>query len=589
MPPDFISRDRFTDVEAFALAAPPTLTRLEPQGTLGDPRPGIEARVHDPLWLLGRQWQLGEFEGEDAGTPLTVRAVTRTVAVDRWAPGAGVNGRAFGRDQRDLLEPLVEAEPVTDESPGLRARAEAAAALLAALDDAGLGSRRADFVGACPLDFSPDNHPDGDHAGLDPAWTRLVRLLRGRGMADAEAICQEFEDAGGGLPPWLGDADAAESAALLALVGPWQAWYRAEVSPMIGGEDAWVGDRLEYRFRIAAGGTVLEAPAHGGGDIDWHSFDAARADAPLAEPPQAPAPPADERRVHALLATPLRYPGMPTDRLWEMEDAQVNLGLVEAEPWDLARLLVAEFALTYGNDWLVVPVDVPFGSLTTIESLTYTTTFGERFVVRPTAAVSPDARWRMFAITAADGVALDGLLVPPGAVEVHDGPVFEEVLFMRDEMANMAWAVERSVQGPSGIARNRARERDDPKPGPVGPVKTAALDYLLQTGVPGRWIPYLPRSPEYRAIELVQGRVPAADGSLPPPLGVLLNRADTKALKDAEIPREGVTVRRQPSVTRLADGSYVRWTTRRTSVGRGGGASGLAFDGAPSRKARPNS
>ena len=185
MPSDFINRNRFTDVEAFALAAPPTLTRLEPQATLGDPRPGIEARVHDPLWLLGRQWQLGEFEGEDAGTPLTVRVVTRTVAVDRWAPGADVTGRAFGREQRDLLEPLVEAEPVIEEAPGLRARAEAAAALLAALDDAGLSNRRADFVGACPLDFTPGVHPDGDHASLDPTWMRLVRLLRGRGMADA--------------------------------------------------------------------------------------------------------------------------------------------------------------------------------------------------------------------------------------------------------------------------------------------------------------------------------------------------------------------------------------------------------------------
>ena len=44
--------------------------------------------------------------------------------------------------------------------------------------------------------------------------------------------------------------------------------------------------------------------------------------------------------VAALLASPLRYPGMPADRLWEMEDKQVNLGLIEAEPWDVARLLV---------------------------------------------------------------------------------------------------------------------------------------------------------------------------------------------------------------------------------------------------------
>src|SRR6201999_3766543 len=123
-----------------------------------------------------------------------------------------------------------------------------------------------------------------------------------------------------------------------------------------------------------------------------HTFDAAGAGAPLAEPPDAPPMAAEAVEVHALLATPLRYPGMPADRLWEMEDAQVTLALAEAEPWDLARLLVAEFALTYGNDWLVVPLDVPFGSLTTVESVLYTTTFGERFVVAPTAQVSPDGR-----------------------------------------------------------------------------------------------------------------------------------------------------------------------------------------------------
>ncbi len=585
MPPDFITTDRFSAFEAFALAAPPTLTRLEPQSATGDPRPGIEARVHDPLWLLGRQWQLGEFEGEDAGTPITVRAVTRTVAVDRWAVGAAPQGRAFGRAARDLLEPLIEAEPVAAPAPGLRARAEAAAVLLSALDDAGLGAMRGVIAANCPLDLDADHYPDGGHAAFDAQWLRLVRLLKGRGLADGELICQAFE-AAGGLPPWLLAAGAGQT--VLDATLPWMTWYRAEVSPPAGGDDAWVGERLEYRFRIGAGDTVLDAPAHGGGEIDWHTFDAAPAGAPLAEPQDAPPVPPEERRVHALVATPLRYPGMPADRLWEMEDAQVNLGLVEAEPWDLARLLVAEFALTYGNDWLVVPLDVPFGSLTSVESLIYTTTFGEHFLVRPTAAASPDARWRMFTITSAEGQAIDGLLVPPGAVAVHDGPPIEDVLFLRDEMANLAWAVERAVQGPSGAARDRGRERDNPKPQPAGPVASAQLDYLLQTGVPGRWIPYLPVSSGYKAINLVQGRIPAADGSLPPPLGVTLNRADTRVLKDAEVPREGISVKRAPSVTRLADGTYVRWTTRRTSVGRGGGASGLAFDGARSRKPRPN-
>ncbi|MGI8457662.1 MAG: hypothetical protein ACR2LI_06085 [Propionibacteriaceae bacterium] len=595
---DFITTDRLVQLEVLAYRFPPSWTRLEPQSTSGDPRPGIEARVHDPLWLLGRQWQLGELEGEDAGTPLAVRVVTTTTPVDRWAAGDDPTTHPLGT--HDLLEPLVEAEgpPALDRGPGLRARAEAGSALVAALADLGLDdfpALRQALTDHAALDLDPAAHPDGEHAALDPTWLRLTRLLTGRGVVDGELACRALEEAAGSLPAWAVLGSAVDAAAALTGWQQWADWYRADVAPVAPQPDAWVGDRLEYRFRIAAGSTVLDAPAHGGGEIGWHSFDAAP-DAVLT-PAAGADPPPVERRVHALLASPLRYPGMPADRLWELEDNQVNLGLVQAEPWDLARLLVAEFALTYGNDWLVVPLDVPYGSLTTVESVLYTTTFGERFVVRPTDEVSPDGHWQMYAVTApptrgpgaelVPGAAIDGLLIPPGAVAVRDGAPYEEVLFLRDAMANLAWAVERQVQGPSGLARDRGREATAPSPGP-GEVATATLDYLLQSSVPQRWIPYLPRTSGYRSIELVQGAMTDAEQNLIRPEGRLLTAGDVQTIKDAEIPREGVAVRRVPSVTRRADGGYVCWTTRRVTVGRGEGSSQLAFDGARPRKPHPN-
>ena len=33
----------------------------------------LPARIADPLWMLARQWQSGEFQAEDAGTPLQVK------------------------------------------------------------------------------------------------------------------------------------------------------------------------------------------------------------------------------------------------------------------------------------------------------------------------------------------------------------------------------------------------------------------------------------------------------------------------------------------------------------------------------------
>lgn len=590
---DFITTNKFSVIDSFALTKPPTWTRLEPQSTAGDPRPGVEARVHDPLWMLGRQWQLGEFEGEDAGTPLTMRVVTRTKSVDRWAPAPRdgqdadeVEVRPLGSAPQDVLEPFVEGEPVEVSSPGLRARAEAGAALLSAIEEAGLGKHRATIVARCPLDRNPLSHPGGDQAPLDPQWLRLIRMLDGAAMVDAENFCEAIE-AAGGLPAWLAPGEAAARVALLNVINPWLAWYRAEVSPAPGGEDSWIGERLEYRFSIGVGDTVLAAPAHDGGDIEWYTFDPAPG-AALAQPPEGERG-EETRIVHALLSSPLRYAGMPADRLWEMEDAQANLGVVETEPWDLARLLVAEFALTYGNDWVVLPVDVPFGSLTTVESVIYTNTFGERFVVKPTTQVSPDGHWRMFTVADGTGASVDGLLIPPGAVAVQDGPPIEEVLFLRDEMANMAWAVERAVQGPSGSSRDRARERDGVPSFGRGPVQKAQLDYQLQSSVPGRWIPFLPRTSGYRAVDLLQGTMTRPDGTPIHPLGRTLKRADLAKLKDAEVPREGVLVRRQFSMTRRADGSYLRWKSRRVSVGRGEGASQLAFDSAIPRKARPNS
>lgn len=66
--------------------------------------------------------------------------------------------------------------------------------------------------------------------------------------------------------------------------------------------------------------------------------------------------------------------------------------------------------------------------------------------------------------------------------------------------------------------------------------------------------------------------MPDAAGRAVDPLGALLTAGGVSSLKDAEVPREGVTVRRQPSMTRR----------------HGEGASRLAFDSATPRKPRPN-
>ena len=61
--------------------------RLEPQPSAGDVDGGIAARVYDPLWLLARQWQVGEFQAEDGGTPVVARWRAQVAPLRRYHLG----------------------------------------------------------------------------------------------------------------------------------------------------------------------------------------------------------------------------------------------------------------------------------------------------------------------------------------------------------------------------------------------------------------------------------------------------------------------------------------------------------------------
>ena len=172
------------------------------------------------------------------------------------------------------------------------------------------------------------------------------------------------------------------------------------------------------------------------------------------------------------------------------------------------------------------------------------------------------------------GTTVPGLLVAPTALGSLEGRALEEVLFLRDEMANMAWAVERVVQSRNGDPRSRGDE-ERPVNGVQDMLDKTELQYLLQTQVPRHWIPMVPIATGVGTIALRKGTMAEEDLSL----GVLLAPTPL-TIQDEEIPREGVQVRRVPALARDATGRYLRWITRRARIGRGEGSSGLAYDGA---------
>src|SRR5262249_12417460 len=163
------------------------------------------------------------------------------------------------------------------------------------------------------------------------------------------------------------------------------------------------------------------------------------------------------------------YPGMPAVRFWEFEDARVDFGAVDAGPEDLVRMLLIEFAISFGNDWFVMPVELPVGSLCRASMLAVTNTFGERYIIRSSNAMGgPFAAWRMFQLSSPPqpGTAsvitdanADLFFVAPALPQTLESVPVEEVMLLRDEMANMAWAVERVIESPVERPLNRFEQQ----------------------------------------------------------------------------------------------------------------------------------
>ncbi len=549
----------------------PPWTRLEPQSVSGDPTPGLEARVHDPLWLLARQWQLGEFPGRRRRHP-------PSWSTSRRAPSPSPRGSPAISTPRTPpptvpqgipLDPLVEQEPTPEGAHRPPPAREAGAYLVELLADAGFDGRDA-LVQACPLQL--DDVPAGPAVPPEQNTVPGIFSILAAAAPDGARAAAQLESGVG--DDWLNGA----SPAAIEAANQWLAWFRSNVLPAPGGNDSWIPDRLEYRFSIRAGSgdtqAVFTAPIHEGGEIDWFTFDhVPQGRLNLLEEPD-PVPP--EVTSLSMLAAPLRFDGMPAHRYWQFENGRVNLAALDSQPHDLSRLCVTEFAMVYGDDWIVVPLTIRAGSFVTINQVEYTTTFGETITVTPPDDRNRTGRFSMFnlAVRGQENTTIPGMLVPPSARATIEGRAVEEVLFLRDEMANMAWAVERTVQARSGDPRSRGDElRPDNSVQDLA--AGAELQYLLQTEVPRNWIPLVPIAAGIGSIALRKGTMADEDLSL----GILLEPTPL-TIRDEEIPREGLRLRRVPALARAGDGSYIRWMTRRASPGRGEGTSGLAFDGA---------
>lgn len=560
------------------------------EGSCRDPHvaEGLAARIADPLWTLARQWQVGEFAGEDAASPIVVTAEVAHTTLSAFAPGQrkerGVPEQRGTADRP--LEVLVEQELVEDD---VRLRLEQGWLLLRRLAAAGVTQAIKALRDRYQIVLPKDDGWDGIGRGQ-------IELLARRSF-DGLRVAAELTAAGAAGRPGGGATAASaldpaalglairklvgdlgvpptQTAAAETVISDWLDSVRQFVrQPDV--RSCWQTEPLEYQFRVAAplssGEVALSASEYRGGTLDWFHFKRA-----VGDPLGAEGTP--QKRTITVLPTPLRFHGMPASRFWAIEDDVVSFGDLAAGPEDLVRAVVGAFAAVYGDDWMVVPCVLPVGSLSRVETLTVHDDYGQTHEIKSAAVLDgPDRVWRWFEIEGDAGPDAPErrdrrspiMFIAPRA-DVEEGPPLERVDFVRDQVANLAWAIERQALGASGrpVDRDAASALLDPRQ------SDRDWSYRAYSPVRANWIPFTPvrlGDGASAQVHLRRSRMamppPGMAESQLLPIGQILDASAPMRVYEEAIADAGLRVDRRYQRTRGADGRVHLWVGRRVRTG----------------------
>jgi hypothetical protein len=574
------------------MASITTWARLVPVSRSSDLESSVSAEIRDPLWLLAVQRRSGELTGEDTGSPAFVRIGTRSTALNDLilTPSTGAP-TTVALDPTKPIEAQILLEP-----HGADAATQVELSLMlfrlieetfTANDDA--TNIKNAFIAADPLAPAPDT----DFDPIDEGTAAFTQVTTGRTCNGVKA----YQDAKLGSVPTQVQQALPTGQTLTAVYTAFVSWVE-DVFGVVGTDQdppGWNAQHLDYdvKMRFGAGNEVtLAVHPNENGTVDWSSFDvvATTGDAFPATLPIA---------VTRDIPTHVRFTGMPAPRYWYFEDGELPLPDLDVAKTELIRLLIVDFAMLYGVDWFVMPIDLDVATAAKVDSLLVFDVFGVTTVVdpveagrNPPAPAKPD-RFTMFTATGPDDTVGNFVVLPPIAGRaLQHGPTLEEVRFARDEMANMAWGIEAVTASRIG-ERRRGTERDAAVdatiPPATPPPTTAPLRYQIESKVPVHWIPFLIPTVTGNAataelekeatVHLKRNGQPAAV----PAAGKVLNprAADSPyQVFDEEISRRGVRVERLVYMSRSRDGKAFLWTARRKRAGSGETQSGLRFDSA---------
>jgi hypothetical protein len=570
----------------------------------------LKAEVRDALFLLTKQWQMGEFQGDDAGSPIFSKVHMKTTQLNKYRAAA----HEPMKFETDIpLEVKVEqrAVPLL-----LDIRLAMGRHWLKLLNTPGLGTLKPDFIKVYEIKApNPNARADAQICAHQQCWQAFCAASGQRAMDGGALYAYLAEDSANRAYDSLVTATpltASQKSALDALGEKFVAWFeKLFCQPGKQDNDAWVPERLEYQFACSApdkgAEKVLEAEEYYHGRLDWYNFSTLPESAGLGEVEGA-AENVEEAVTTSFFPVPIQFDGMPNTRWWTFEEGNTNFGDISPDTTDLNKLMLMEFGLVYANDWFLVPFTLPIGTMAKVLGMAVTNVFGERTWITPAGAGGDEQwqRWRMFALDtkgAQEAAADTSLLLLPAAPKIQEGKPLEEACLIRDEVANMVWGIETQIPLPSGQSKpgreaalelqnhfKRIIALEGSEPSIPDIANDAKIRYQLMNNVAEHWIPFIPvHIPgNNRQIQLQRSSMPRLlEGDtqplqkVKPRTGLLrhgLESGKPYMLHEEEVPRAGIRVTQSFQRARWTNGRVFTWVGVRKQAGRGEKSSGLAFD-----------
>lgn len=583
--------------------------RLEVRPRSTDIERSLRAEVRDPLWMLTRQWQFGEFKGEDAGSAVFTKFEYTTKKI-KTIPVPGTGGLPY--DGKLPLDTIVQAVKAPMD---IALRIEIGRFWFKLLDansntTNNLSQYKSTFILRFPLE-NPESVTDlNRHTYLasNNEATSLLITSRTR-VCDGGKLIEYLE-----LNANLGAGDSISSLVTVTINAndlqrmkdlgvELLAWYRKNYSTPLGSDDFWNPNSLSYEAKINIEKSNTKSDQFNivqntQGDIDWFAFDKLPGDVSQTNTVVTP----DKK---TLILSEINFPGMPRSRYWEFEDGSVDFAKYDEKSTDLARIVMNEFALLYSNDWSVIPLKLPYGTKTTINSLKVKDVFGLTTIVEGAGKGQDDdwQKWRMYnsSTKGVDPYQIGDieLFLPPLLPESLESEPIETINFIRDEMANMVWAIEKVVPNELGGGKNgydaalqfrKAFEKFKPGINVVPQTfekPDVPLKYELTTNVPENWIPMLPvnssanvNQPELKLqrgamLRYIKGY---ENSAVRPRTYLMRKQASPYLVNEEEVPRSGVIISSKYQRTRWYDGRIILWYKHTRTIGKGEGASQLKYD-----------